>query len=938
MIHLVLRNFRCYSSLEKNFESGRTLLTGLSGSGKTTILCGIYWILFDKLDHIKGVDGKKPFGQLSIYNGTTINIERSKQPNNLIVRIEGNVYENTIGQLKIYEIFGSELAWMTTSYISQGNRNALLEATGQKRFNIIRSLLFLDTNDANATVSSDIIKIGNKLTEISGLYDSMKIIYDTEVKAFDREWNNANIDTSYVHENIVDENGNVNDSTIENVKDQIMKCERVKDELESLIRSYSEEQLKRQWNVNRIQLLEKEIENIDISSFEIIKYKRDVECLKRLRNLQISQDLFYKVKPKVVYIKKSIERLCYINSRLDEIGNLSQLYNYVDGYLDINYNIVQQDIYTIKHLSSLNVKLKQLKCVLNDVSLYDIETAIKQETLKADIAKMRNPSVDRTIIDLVATKEKLDDLERSQRIRELEMSKVPNGQYNKSFIENKILQGSRLISVQEDLKVHHRRTELMEYLRKHPLEENLDKKIGDIRQAILSSKAMTCPHCHGNVILGSEGGLEKISIIECIQPVEELKKRLSSLESQKSYCEVVKIYRTELSKLKDVDERSLKDMRILKPNELNDIQTALQRYKTVEIIDDKSVEINHLKELLYQHEYYHLIDKVIEGYPSSKDMVNSIEYKRLIDEIEETKRKINEEIVDIDHSEIVQIYDYQQKRSQVLKLNDEKETIMNKYDFIRGISSSVIKAIEEIDQYPINIDHLVDVNFDELERQKATYETKNQQISLEKTSLKQTVDRTVEIKVLNEELNVTVNDIETLNKVKEHTTKYVYFVRRQNDIDVCEIQLNNTKQQVDKIAKLKTIAFKLENQLLSNAISTLNAMVLENLSRMFDEPISVRLEMEKNGKPNINLIVLYKGMEVSPSQLSGGEQDRLSLALTLAFSSLSKSPILLLDECLSSLDTKNKENALKCLRSDDKIVITVDHEAVEGYYDYIVRV
>jgi len=83
---------------------------------------------------------------------------------------------------------------------------------------------------------------------------------------------------------------------------------------------------------------------------------------------------------------------------------------------------------------------------------------------------------------------------------------------------------------------------------------------------------------------------------------------------------------------------------------------------------------------------------------------------------------------------------------------------------------------------------------------------------------------------------------------------------------------------------------------------------------------------------------LYKGMEVSPSQLSGGEQDRLSLALTLAFSSLSKSPILLLDECLSSLDSKNKENALKCLRSDDKIVITVDHEAVEGYYDYIVRV
>jgi ABC-type Mn2+/Zn2+ transport system ATPase subunit len=58
---------------------------------------------------------------------------------------------------------------------------------------------------------------------------------------------------------------------------------------------------------------------------------------------------------------------------------------------------------------------------------------------------------------------------------------------------------------------------------------------------------------------------------------------------------------------------------------------------------------------------------------------------------------------------------------------------------------------------------------------------------------------------------------------------------------------------------------------------------------------------------------MQDGEQVPIESLSGGEFDRLSLALFLCFNKTSKSDIILLDECLASLHSELVEDIInKC--------------------------
>ncbi len=69
--------------------------------------------------------------------------------------------------------------------------------------------------------------------------------------------------------------------------------------------------------------------------------------------------------------------------------------------------------------------------------------------------------------------------------------------------------------------------------------------------------------------------------------------------------------------------------------------------------------------------------------------------------------------------------------------------------------------------------------------------------------------------------------------------------------------------------------------------------------------------------------------------LSGGERDRVNLAIVLALNSLFNSPMLLLDECISSLDYNNFNKVIDALQENmkDKLVLLVCHQAEEGQFD-----
>ena len=181
------------------------------------------------------------------------------------------------------------------------------------------------------------------------------------------------------------------------------------------------------------------------------------------------------------------------------------------------------------------------------------------------------------------------------------------------------------------------------------------------------------------------------------------------------------------------------------------------------------------------------------------------------------------------------------------------------------------------------------------------------------------------------------------------------FLQYQNALDIWE----KAKLQVDQLTKeekdcrdnysatmtLKDKILEAESIAILNIINTINTHVQLYLEHFFpDNPITVLITAFKetksnDNKPQINLEIDYKGIEHDLSMLSGGELSRVILAFTLALAEIQNSPLLLLDECTSSLDQELTASVIEGLKENfgEKLVLLIAHQVVQGTFDNIVR-
>ncbi len=204
---------------------------------------------------------------------------------------------------------------------------------------------------------------------------------------------------------------------------------------------------------------------------------------------------------------------------------------------------------------------------------------------------------------------------------------------------------------------------------------------------------------------------------------------------------------------------------------------------------------------------------------------------------------------------------------------------------------------------------------------------------------------------------------ETISKSLNHTAKTIYETTKQmlqdNKTKQTEAQYSKsiidkqqeleTKRQIvldlndDLVAlqRLKQNAINVECKQLQDTVDNINQTLSDILPLFFAEPIDMTLQLykmlktKKQIKAGLNISIKYMGIEYDNiNQLSGGEGDRISLALVLALNQVSNSPVVMLDECVSSLDGTLKEACIRAMKKlDGKTIICVDHEGVEGYYD-----
>ena len=121
----------------------------------------------------------------------------------------------------------------------------------------------------------------------------------------------------------------------------------------------------------------------------------------------------------------------------------------------------------------------------------------------------------------------------------------------------------------------------------------------------------------------------------------------------------------------------------------------------------------------------------------------------------------------------------------------------------------------------------------------------------------------------------------------------------------------------------------------------LNEIVAEIFEDIYIElSMFKKLKNKKETKTQFNMKVMLKGNEYDNLNfLSGGEKDRISIALTLTLSTLLNTPIIMFDESMSSLDEEMRERCLELIKkyASDKILINICHSTIEGYYDNIIR-
>lgn len=206
------------------------------------------------------------------------------------------------------------------------------------------------------------------------------------------------------------------------------------------------------------------------------------------------------------------------------------------------------------------------------------------------------------------------------------------------------------------------------------------------------------------------------------------------------------------------------------------------------------------------------------------------------------------------------------------------------------------------------------------------------------------------------EENMNKNENERLYYANEETAVKIYleyiskkrlYEKITSDLAEAQEKFKTENRKYSCLLRLSKVITKAESITMSNYIGTLNVYLDEYIGSFFPTtPLRVMISPFKTDskscvKHQITVVVYHSGEEVDVGSLSGGEYDRVQLAITMAMSRVSNSPMMMLDESISSLDETTCNSVLKGIKSNtelSKLVFIVAHQFIEGNFDAIIKI
>jgi len=588
--------------------------------------------------------------------------------------------------------------------------------------------------------------------------------------------------------------------------------------------------------------------------------------------------------------------------------NRAKLYEKIKSNLDItekNNKSIQTKIKKWEQekiaSASLNEKINSLKCKLSDVS-DEMSSLIDKESLVSDLSILEKRKVSyqqhKSYVRFrEIEKTYTERTEHNKKERDILLEKL-NDLPGKDILQKSIVQLESIQRIIESLLVIEDKissppdTDKLSTLVSE--RELLRNRLNGYQKTVADyQRYYTCPSCQKSLQFHQEKLImgNKVDNIDDLKAtVKDLSKKIETLDS-------------EIDKLKA--ENAVFEKNEKEYNQMFDRLDELLKLPTGDVIEQEMVDSVHTD----------MIDKRTR-YEMVAQSVREIDSDRLVIQLKKEMDLL--------------------KCDVIMDMSDQDVPSEQEYPGLLEKIASTKEMVERVTQFQRKRD-MYQKSLDELSPPERTEQELDALLSQSREKME-----TYQNKV--DQYKLYLQKIEKWEITERDNTMYQGI---QTQITEAECKKVSLMDRMRCLVKLRDHIKQAEQQSLMDFIETLNRHASIYIDDFFpDDDITVELHTVQEGKTTgkekvtLHFVVNFRNMTGDLSFLSGGQRDRVNLAFTLAFSELVENRVLLLDECISSLDSETSNVVLDQLKTKykGKLVIVVSHQANLGFFDHILEV
>lgn len=927
-ITIKLLNFRCHRLRIFHIPVGSvSLLTGESGSGKTTVFMSILWCLYgglrgDALKPLKStksnqksklspheeskiIEEFREFGAgpsatavSVLFPDLALIVRRAAATSALIVKLsDSTILKGDASTNWVIKTFGSRAVWGCGGYLAQNSQNPLLTSSSADRYQILYDMTFGDVTDTDASPDTFIKKITDAL-----------VVARSATRSASSEMAAARDHLDSVSREFCEDALQISPDLPQSVEE----CE---------------EQSK--FHFNKASLILSNLNEITEKTAKLVS----------LNTMCVSKKQDYNVREKSCH--NAMTHLDSINLQLGES-------------IDVNYQEQYESaISNVSRIKSQLVLMNETKTKFEDISqkLSNYQSELK----RLNIETKSNATIDIMFPQLSKLKILKDANDILQKISSL-------------HDDDEIAMVTCAIA---NINAYHSiGSELWNELKQLYETTNLDKllfsDISRLIQSLMAHNHLTSKQEFSDLIVEEGASINEILVAAALRKailesgVERIQIDQSILTMNSTFLigssqRSVKIIGKKLASSHDGDSCDEEDCQLF-----DDLIS--QGIITQNILSNSSQIISILNSPAISP---HLIINPLTIDPNRviQDLgilMEALEILKL-GNTELTMTSASEQICNI--NAIFQ--KYKDLCDKIVLCNYQLSTLSSSSE----VNSGTISAIQESYNDALKILDNAKMDFEKFQHQSNQKLIAEEKVSHIKSELVKSSAEISEIENAISKLNsqiqmglVLTPDAKSANDQREyHLDMYKKISLQKNSIQSNNI-IQRAKTRLDQASKILAIASNRETvaetalsgvvegaicaiQKTCDSIATATNSVLADI---FDNPIEVCLTIEKGGRAGIAtaghrvvFTIKYRNSEYDgASLLSGGESDRISFALTIASSFAGTSRVFLIDEALASLGETMRERVIESARKFmiNKTVINVCHGVPFGTYDQIITV